>query len=120
MQTKVGVKVDKINDNFQYCRAFLGLAENFEYPKQKVKIKVVPTNKEIERFASPLKFMVFENFIYLFKSIDFCIEKIKGQKFNFEYSNNKILDDSLSVPDIDFNIDGFLDFALKNTRWVKI
>lgn len=109
---------------YNYIRALLGLAEQFEfqldgkYEKAVVKIG----SEEIERFASPLFFKVIDNAIYMLGNNS---PVILGKKFNFNYKIVKkdkesketiekklpIEDDTLKTPD-DFSVVDFIRYAV--------
>ncbi|MBX7226366.1 MAG: hypothetical protein K1X55_10070 [Chitinophagales bacterium] len=125
--TGASLKIDRINNNYHYVRALLGLGENFEFPKNKAIIKlnhVAKTGEEkIERFQSPLTFKVFENIIYLFENKKIDLKHIKGKDFTFKYFKDKIenksLEHSLQVP-FEFNLSEFLDHSLRNSNWKQM
>ena len=123
---KKPIIINKINTNYQFVRAFLGLAENFSYPRHndiKIKVSHVDKDNKVERFPSPILFKVFENNIYLLCNIKVNTKYISGKEFNFEYEmNGKDQGKShrLKVPDIDFNLTDFLSKNLNNTSWKNI
>jgi hypothetical protein len=114
-------------EEFAYIRALLGIAEHFEFKTQKnennrfkdsVKVKVKSIDSEIERYASPILFKVFDNTIYLLATEP--SSKILGSKFQFDLvtefdgvknENKSFFGELLSVPDT-FNISDFLSFCM--------
>jgi len=124
--TSTRLKVDRINNNYQYVRALLGLAENFEFPKQEIKISVKDGDVKngIERLSSPILFKVFENFIYLMPNHHVDLNLISGHSFNFSFKKektNEVLNtQSLKVPDINFQVAEFLKESLSYSNWTKL
>jgi len=114
--------------NYAYIRALLGLAEQFEFQLtgeyEKAVVKV--SNKEIERFSSPLFFKVIDKTIYMLGNNS---KAILGKSFNFSYKIVKkdkskrnviekelpIGDDSLKTPEI-FSIADFVDYAVNKAH----
>lgn len=108
-------------DNVQYIRALLGLAENFEYSQNNIKAEVKPLDNEFQRYQSPIFVKVFNNNIY------FCTNSVhqhliegKAINFKFKYKDNDIgnLPTPLLIPK-SFNLDDFLKTALNNS-WTKL
>jgi len=124
--------IKKINDNFFYVRALLGLAENFEYPKQSIKVKIEHNavgNNKIQRYRSPITVKVFENYFY------FCpepipedvIKQLRNEEFILTFEHDKTIKKSMSltlkVPGTktlnksNFDIYAFLATNLKQPIW---
>lgn len=107
------------DQKIKYIRALLGVAELYEFPKQRAKIKIECLDKDeegksaiIERFRSPITFKVFDNSIYLLPGkID---EAIYGKRFQFSTSRGKVI---ISTPDREpgFNLNEFLERHVDNT-----
>lgn len=138
--------VDKQGNTYKYVRAFLGLAEHFEFDVFKeikdengnwVKInekdndfkyivtlehKPKPGKLKIERFPTPIFFKVLNGCVYL--GINETYKDILGEEFNFKLTlkkdkNNQINDlDSLYIPD-KFDLKDFLDNHI-SSNWVNI
>ncbi len=124
--SKSNLKIDYKNNNFHYVRALLGLADHFEYIRQKVTVHFKPTDSGLERFSSPLLFKVFDNFLYLVPFHEKSLQLIKKNyeiKISYKRFGNPdhtLNDRKLFIPNIDFDIHDFLNFALKNTIWKKV
>lgn len=76
---------------YKYIRALLGLAELYEFPKARRKIKIecidnVNGEKKVERFKSPLTFKVFENKIYIL--VDNIPDEMYDTRFSFTLKSN--------------------------------
>ena len=77
---------------FQYIRAFLGLAELFEFTKHEPTFKVLvqhyseDKNYTITRFKSPITYKVYKGSIYLY--FDEIPREIMGQKFKFTFESD--------------------------------
>ncbi len=106
------------NQNYQYVRALLGLAEEYTYPhneNQKVKIKAI--EKDIERFKSPILFKVFGNRIYILPN---CIDlTIFDTQFDFSNENRvlKLKTPPKKINETEvFDLAAFLDYGLDN-KW---
>jgi hypothetical protein len=112
------------NKNFYYVRALLGLADHFEFIQQKVTVHFTPLDKNFERFASPLIFKVFDKNLYLTVNNNHNLNQIRRKEIKITYKQNerdvKGVENTLKIPDIDFNINEFLNDALKNTSWKKL
>jgi CRISPR/Cas system CMR-associated protein Cmr1 (group 7 of RAMP superfamily) len=122
------LKINSRSDNRQFVRAELGLPEIYEYPKHnniKVQIQLdhSDTKKEIERYASPIFFKVFDKRIYVMAEQREEAKDMQGRTFNFIFSNRgrsngKI---TLNTPIGVFDVIDFLDKAMKNqVSWTKI
>jgi hypothetical protein len=79
--------------NYMYIRAVLGLAEQFEFATINNYIKIIAKvevsssgmdqkSKQIQRFASPLLFKVYNNNIYLVVNAKECL--LSGKKVKFK------------------------------------
>lgn len=89
------------DDKRQYVRALLGVAELYEFPKDREKIKIAcaEVDKEdggtlVERFRSPITFKVFGNNIYMMP--EEIPDEIYGRKFKF--TNTREVSIILSTP----------------------
>ncbi|MEA3452283.1 MAG: hypothetical protein U9Q83_10330 [Bacteroidota bacterium] len=111
------------SNNFKYIRAYLGLAENFDDERANVKINVEDITKEIERFKSPINFIVFNNYIYL------NWEEIPERMIetNFQFSFKKVGQKSsykqelLKTPNVKTNfLNNFLPDVLTELNYRKI
>lgn len=84
----LGKNTNQIDKNCRYVRALLGICEaiNFknslENPKDKVKVTIEETSKEIERLNSPVLFKVINNYVYFIGTE--INDKIYGKTFKFE------------------------------------
>ena len=121
--TKQRLNIDWKNKNFYFVRALLGLADHYEY-KQKVTVHFSPLDKDFERFPSPLLFKVFDNNLYIMANTRINMNQIKRKEFAITYKQYGIdipnVENSLTIPDIDFDLNIFLTDALKNTQWKKL
>ncbi len=101
------------NYEYKYIRGLLGIGEQLQFLKNnapnndKVTIKIKPKNSNIERFASPILYKVFDNKIYVMAKNNISI---KGEEFYFEL-NGTILNKEIAIPE-NFNLEDFLNFAL--------
>lgn len=109
--------------NSRFVRPLLGLAGNYSFLLGEkdnplmlingelgvvdVKHTDTDTDKQIDRFPSPLLFKVIDNTIYLVGNKN-GVDPIKDKKFSFMYEKQSI--GELSTPS-DFNLEGFLDFV---------
>lgn len=122
--TKNRLNIDWKNKNFYFVRALLGLADHYEYIQQKVTVHFSPLDKEFERFSSPLIFKVFDKNLYLMAKINQNLDLIRQKGFKVTYKQNEKdiigVENSLTIPDIDFDLNEFLIDALKNTPWKKL
>jgi len=123
------VKVDKLHNNIYYIRGLLGLAENYEYDRIRIKSKFAIKHKDetIERFPSPILVKIFDNSFYFCltkKAID-SLDEIAGENFVFTmYKGEKQFpagNFTLQVPAAStFDIGKFLQVALVTEKWKKI
>jgi len=118
------IKKDLSKDNRQkYIRAFLGLAELYEFPQSGAKINISCFDGEnlaiepIDRFKSPITFKVFENNIYM------LTHEIPPELFDrtFKFSNGagEVL---INTPpkSANFDLDEFLEKHHENSwNYVK-
>ena len=123
------LRVDKLHNNVLYVRALLGLAENYEYDKIRVKSKFKISDKAqvIERFPSPILVKVYQNCFYfcISKSALNSLNEIAGETFQFELfkGEDKIPSEKfeVKVPEIGtFDLVKFLQGALSSEKWKKI
>jgi hypothetical protein len=116
------VSINKKTDNKQFVRALLGVPEIYEYPKHN-SLKVQVKGEEIERYASPLLFKIFNGYIYIIvDSINYS-DKILNQKFNFEFkSEGRSYGENLSLyTPKSFDVKNFLQKAMsKQSSWIKL
>jgi len=116
---------------YQYIRALLGIAEQFEFQttspnKDKFVVQIGSENNPIQRFRSPITFKFIDGNIYLLankveKSDTTPLDGIVEFTFRLKDRKNKLLDKPKiqipsppSIPDT-FDIEAFLDFAIKDT-----
>jgi len=122
--TRQNLNINWKNKNFHYVRGLLGIADHFEFIQLKATAHFEPENINLERFASPIFFKVFNTEIYIMPNSNTCLEKIEGNKFLIKYKvkkeENKIVKNELSIPNIKFDLDKFLIYALNNTSWTRI
>ncbi len=105
------------DEQHKYIRAFLGLAELYEYPQLGIRIKIEHSGKQIERYRSPINIKVFEEngryTIYLFANP--VSEEIYDQTFKFSVNANANEYILLNTPAKgSFNIQIFLKMAMGN------
>jgi hypothetical protein len=119
---------DDKNYTYMYVRAVLGLAEQFEFVTTDRNVKIIAKvevlslntterNDDVQRFASPLLFKVFEDNIYLVVNEKECpLEQLRVRfKLSLKNAPNHLRDrvkntEPLSIPHIDYY--DFLDQAL--------
>ncbi|MDR1553103.1 MAG: hypothetical protein LBS69_06545 [Prevotellaceae bacterium] len=122
---KESIKQRKVENNDRYLRILLGLADNFEYPKQNMKVDIADKNNEIERFQSPLTFKIFENNVYLLYPSKIN-ERIINQTFKFILKNtrNNSTIKELELPTIKTgdNISGkfYYEFLRQKLNWKEL
>lgn len=61
-----GEKRQEKQEEYRFIRAMLGLSSFYQHPAYGEKIVLWETNGEIEKFASPTRFKIAENYILLF------------------------------------------------------
>ncbi len=112
------------NKDFYYVRAILGLAENYEYLKQKVNVTLKPSDEGIQRFQSPIIFKVYNNNLYLAINPIHNLDLISNKEVILTYTlkgklSNKIT--TIQIPDTSkIDLKTFIDTALFNSNWKKI
>jgi hypothetical protein len=115
------------NETYEYFRALLGLAEQFEFQlenppdynsKNKLIVKVI-SNANIQRIQSPILFKVLDSTIYIVGNE--VSREILGKAFSFTVSiqgDNKYqkvpIEESLSIPK-NFSLCAFMRFAMNDT-----
>ena len=102
---------------YQYIRALLGVAELYEFPRDRKKINIKSAETDtIERMRSPLTFKVFDGTIYLLN--EGIPDGIYGKQFCFSNGLGCI---TLSTPssDIKFELDDFLNKHLEES-WIYV
>ena len=103
--------------DYKYIRALLGVASNISFKTNQRRPFVVNIkSKEIEKFASPILFKVYNNKVYALANK--IPSKIFNQPFVFETRNCKKLC-KLNTPS-EFNLEEFLDKNLIKLKWSKI
>jgi hypothetical protein len=114
------IKINPNLENRQFVRALLGLPELYEYPKNGMKV-LVQSKSDIERYASPISFKIFERNVYLF--VNQQISEITSKTFGFDFNSKDIKYGELALlntPEY-FNVVDFLNNAMKfYKRWMKI
>lgn len=124
--------------NYNYIRAVLGLAEQFEFrltgKTGATAIVKVNGGEELQRFKSPLLFKVFGNLIYLVgneptvildKKVDFSYrlkEIIEENEIKKDVETELEIDDnakSLSIPK-EFSLADFMSYASSKIGYCKI
>ena len=109
-------KDNQVNQ-YQYIRALLGLAENFEfasYNRGRLRVKVKHQQNNIERFKSPIFCKVIDNVVYM--SADLTYQSIGGE--TFEFFDGTTLLGSLNVP-ANFDIKVFINTHISQ-RWSNL
>ena len=100
--------------DFRYVRAMLGLAGINEYQGKQV-VTITHKESEIDRFASPIKYKVINNAIYLL--CDRSYEAIMGETFVFALKGKKF---ELKTPSKDeFDLYEFLKFVEKKENLIS-
>jgi len=126
------VNTNKGSGNHYYLRAFLGLTEQFEFllenpPDNNTNNKLLVkmnSNDDIQRFKSPLIFIVIDNTIYL--AGNEIKEDIRDKSFTLfatiqgddEWENEEI-DRLIKTPDF-FSLRKFMYFAMRDTKEKKL
>jgi hypothetical protein len=112
------LRINSKSNNRQFVRALLGLPELYEYPKNGMKV-LVQSKSDIERYASPISFKIFEGNIYLF--VNQQISEITNKPFEFIFNNDgKSHEEKINTPEV-FNVVDFLNNAMKyQKQWMKI
>jgi hypothetical protein len=113
---------DYTNDkNTQYIRALLGVAELYEFPHDREKIKVENADKEdsgfmVERFRSPITFKVFGSNVYMLPEV--IDDKIYDKVFTF--TNTRRASIKIKTPPKGvFNLVEFLENHVENS-WENV
>lgn len=111
------------NYNYQYLRALLGLAEQYEFQLQDSNDKVVVKvqSDDIYRYASPLLFKVINGITYIIG--DEINENILNQRFHFSYflgqqvisSGGRSLIGTLKTPS-EFILSDFMEYAMSKSE----
>lgn len=117
------------NNGYQYIRALLGLAEQYEFVKNddsRLTVKIVdssPAEYKMERFKSPIRYIITEDAIYLVAyKITGLLQSYRDDRGNVMNRNitfkigNGIPDFNLTIPQ---NFD-LLDFLTKKSGYTKI
>jgi hypothetical protein len=95
-----------VKKEYRYIRAMLGLAGINEYQGKQI-VSISDKDKKIERFASPIKYKVVDNAIYLL--CDKSYEKIMDKTFTFKYKGSSF---DIKTPSKDqFDLYDFLKFV---------
>jgi hypothetical protein len=114
-----------IQNNYNYIRAVLGLAETNEFAKAfgSDKFIVEIENSDIERYQSPILIKVYNNRVYFICNENFAI--IKDKPFNFKLytktnTSKNLESDFLRInTPLDFNITEFLNWCDSYMKKVK-
>lgn len=116
------------SDSFAYIRALLGLAEHYEFVKvdrSRLKVKIAdssPAEFKIDRFQSPISYLVSDNVIYLIaRSIDENLQKYtdnSGKQYlrQFSFEIPGLPSFQLTIPT---NFD-LVDFLSKKSGYIKL
>ncbi|MFZ1560583.1 MAG: hypothetical protein WAT37_11700 [Saprospiraceae bacterium] len=122
--SKKNLNIEWKNKNFHFVRAFLGLADHFEYKNENVVVNIKPKDENLQRFMSPILFKIFNNQLYIVSNPDSDLSLLRGQIININYSKDaklvETVSNRLTIPDIDFNVSDFLTQALNNTQWRQL
>ncbi|MBK8444221.1 MAG: hypothetical protein IPL35_12755 [Sphingobacteriales bacterium] len=107
------------NENYKYVRALLGLAEHFEFKELKLIVKIKDTSDDkIDRFRSPLRYVIFGSSIFLLVyDIPAILHTKKdgtARKFKFSFEGREGAF-CLEIPR-DFNL---VDFIEKKANYGK-
>lgn len=116
---------------YQYIRALLGLAEQFEFQttsddNKKFVVQIGSESNQIQRFKSPITFKFINGNIYLLANKIIKCDKTplgEGIEFTFRIKDrqNKMLETpNLQIPNAPlipstFDIEEFIDFAIKDS-----
>lgn len=111
------------NYNYQYLRALLGLAEQYEFQLQDTKATVVVKvqSDDVDRYASPLIFKIINGIIYIIgNAVD---ENILNKEFHFSYfkgkqqikSRGNLLVGKLKTPS-KFILSDFMEYAMSKNQ----
>ena len=112
---------------FQYIRAFLGLAELFEFTKHEPNFKVLvqhyneDKNSTIARFKSPITYKVYKGSIYLYFDEIPC--EIMGQKFKFTFESDSEFNFEPLIIETPKVHDNFMNELIKRVcenKWKKL
>ena len=110
----------KFNE-YRYIRVMLGVASSISFKKDKGMFKVSISNKEIEKFTSPILFKVYDNTIYALPNK--IPPKIFNQKFVFKASKKECGKDKflceLDTPN-EFDLENFLSEYLIKLSWSRL
>lgn len=121
--------------DIKFIRALLGLAEQYEFPQnkrtnvKKVKIEHLREDQDlIERFASPIRFKIFEDTIYIL--YDLIDDRLFDAKFKFTQIHNRAGQNVHSIiietpsKDTGFNLLNFISTkindAIYDNKWEEL
>lgn len=128
------LRINSKTNNRQFVRALLGLPEIYEYPKHggvKVQVKFISSEQDkidqikIERYGSPLLFIVFNKIIYLTINENLQSKFILNKSFSFEFAHFRrklgtLQGSELKTP-IQFDLTDFLTSSMsEQVKWIKI